>query len=228
MALSQKRFQKQNAPDEEQSSTPEPEQLSTLEPEQLGTPEPEQLGTLDPQRWLEQHGDILFSIAVAQIRDSGIAEELVQDTLLAACTTSEGYQGRASERTWLHAILKHKIIDHIRKESRRRQTSIDIGDDVFLDQRFDAAGHFSPGIKPWEEDPEDALGQKHLQLALQQCIESLPERLSRAFVLREIEGYGGEDVCKALGVSSTNLWVILHRARVRLRDCLNSSWFERE
>ncbi len=184
--------------------------------------------SLEPARWLEQHGNVLFSIALRQVRDASLAEELLQETLLAAFRTSKDYEGRSSERTWLVAILKHKIIDHIRKETRRRKSSSDLEPDVFLEQRFLDDGHFSPGIKPWQEDPADALEQRHFQEAVNKCIEKLPPRLANAFLLREIDGQSAEEVCKALGISTTNLWVMLHRSRVRLRDCLSLNWFERK
>jgi RNA polymerase sigma-70 factor (ECF subfamily) len=183
---------------------------------------------IDPERWLEEHGNSMFNYAMLHLRDTALAEELVQESLVSALRTAGNFAGNASERSWLIAILKHKIIDHIRKVSRQRKYSADLEDDAFVDRNFSDDGHFSPPIKEWVGDPQRALQQKDFQKVLTHCIGGLPERLAQVFTLRELEELETEEICKLLEVSSTNLWVMLHRARLRLRKCLTANWFDEQ
>lgn len=180
---------------------------------------------VDPNQWVDEHGDALFSYAMMHLHNSQEAQELVQDAFVAALGAYENFEGRSSERSWLISILKHKIIDHIRKVSRRRKVMGQLDDDPMLERIFDDRGQFAGGLSPWSEDPSVLLERKDFQVQLEACIASLPERLGRAFMLREVEQLSSDEVCNVLGITSTNLWVMLHRARLRLRTCLEKKWF---
>jgi len=177
--------------------------------------------------WLEEHGDYLYRYSLLRIKNSHIAEELVQETLLAAVKGKDSFQGRSSIRTWLVSILKRKIIDHYRKSSREFAKSHEELDENVISNAFDEHGKWLEGPKSWGGTPHDLIHQKEFLAVLQNCLSHLPERLKNAFTLREMEDLPGEEICKILGVSSTNLWVILHRARQRLRDCIEINWLKR-
>jgi RNA polymerase sigma-70 factor (ECF subfamily) len=185
----------------------------------------------DPTLWLDQHGDYLFRYAMLRLRDEAKAEDLVQETLLAALKGSESFAGRSSERTWLVGILKHKLIDHFRSTSRETPVSDFAADELTHDEFFRSAGewkeHWEVAYAPagWEMTPETAYEQTEFWLVFDGCLSSLSERIARAFTLREVDGHTSEEICEILQVSTNNLWVMLHRARLHLRRCIGMNWF---
>ncbi|MBE0602418.1 MAG: sigma-70 family RNA polymerase sigma factor [Deltaproteobacteria bacterium] len=180
---------------------------------------------VDPSEWVDRYGDYLFRFAMLRLRDRSRAEDLVQETFLAALRERNSFSGDSSEKTWLTAILKHKIYDHFRRQSR--EAPLPGGDlpDLPGDEPFDARGHWTTGPAEWGGNPADLFQQRKFLEQLTKCLETLPPNLGRAFTLREIDGEDTEEICKVLGVTDTNLWVILHRARARLRRCLETRWF---
>ncbi len=182
------------------------------------------------ERWLMEHGDALFRYAYLRLRDHAAAEDVVQETLLAAIRSQDGFAGDSSERTWLVGILKHKVSDHWRrlKRSVPIETSVHADPDDQLEKLFDAAAgdHWRTKPSAWR-DPDAALEQKEFWQALSDCIAALPPAQGQAFSLCEIDGLAGTEACKVLDVAPTNLWVMLHRARLRLRQCLEQHWFAR-
>ncbi len=176
---------------------------------------------LDPKRWLDAYGDLLFRYALAQVGDTALAEDLVQETLLAAWRGRASFSGQASESTWLIGILKHKIADHF------RQIAPDSLEDLDLDRYFDERGHWREGPKGLSE-PEQNLELEQLKAALRLCIEKLPPRFRHLFYLRAVEGLSAEEICHQLPASSTNnVWVMLSRMRFKLRQCLEQAGFGR-
>ncbi len=179
---------------------------------------------LDPTRWLRDHGDVLYRYALARLRDPQTAEDLVQDTFLSALKAADSFAGRSSERTWLVGILKHKIIDHFRK-SKRMFLSEDLETrELPAGTSVDPKGTWTLGQAEWITQPEKAYERKELWKVLNRCIEALNERHKKVYVLRELQEQDAEEVCEALDISPSNLWVSLHRARLQLRDCLNENW----
>jgi RNA polymerase sigma-70 factor (ECF subfamily) len=180
---------------------------------------------LDPEVWVDQHGDYLYRFALARIKDPSVAEDLVQETFLAALGARKNFENRSAVRTWLTAILKHKIVDYFRKYSKE-QASEDIeAIGEAIDSLFDNTGQWK--IKPgkWYVNPMKIYEQKEFLSILYECLAKLPERLANAFILREMEGLSTEEICKALKISATNSWVMLYRARMNLRGCLEMNWF---
>jgi RNA polymerase sigma-70 factor (ECF subfamily) len=182
-------------------------------------------GLLEPQEWVDHYGDQLYRYAFARVQNRMVAEDLVQETFLAALDGRDGFEGRSSEKTWLTAILKHKIIDHFRKMSRQR--SIDEPEDLKKenDYFFDEKGNWKEKPERWDITPDQILHQKQFWKVFLRCLSELSERLGIAFSLRELEGLGCDEICKVLGVSSSNCWVMLYRARMLLRRCLGVNWF---
>lgn len=176
---------------------------------------------IDPSQWVNLHGDVLYRFALLRVGDSSVAEELVQETFLAALKGQQDFKGQSSERTWMIGILKHKIVDHLRQAKREVLTE-DM--DAEVDAYFNEQGGWAvaPSIL---RNPLKSAEQEELRMQLVACLEQLPERLAQAFVLTQIDGLIAEEACKALGITSTNLWVMLHRSRLRLRRCLEGKGF---
>lgn len=177
------------------------------------------------ETWVDEHGDALYSYALSRLRNPSSAEDVVQETFLAALRSQDRYTGKSSPRTWLIGILKHKIVDLIRKESREQPAeeieNMEEPEELF----FDRKGHWR--IKPmeWQVHPGKILEQKEFMAVLLQCLKHLPDRLHRLFILRELEDMSSAEICKELEITSTNLWVMLYRARMRLRGCLTENGF---
>lgn len=178
-----------------------------------------------PEQWVDEHGDVLYRFALSRLSNPSTAEDVVQETFLAALKARDTFSGRSPERTWLIGILKHKIVDLIRKESRELPSEKIEALQSESDLLFDKTGHWRTGPLDWQVHPQKVLEQKEFQAVLRECIEKLPERLRASFVLREMDGEDTEKICKVLGVTPTNLWVVLYRARTRLQGCLSKNWF---
>lgn len=183
--------------------------------------------TVDPSDWVDRYGDYLFRYAVLRLRDRSGAEDLVQETFLAALKNRDSFSGGSSESTWLVGILKHKIADHFRRQSR--EMSLPGGNLPYPpgEDPFNAAGRWATGPVEWGGNPADLFHQKELIEQLKICLSELSPNHANAFTLRDIEGADTQEICKVLNVTETNLWVILHRARMHLRRCLESRWFNR-
>jgi RNA polymerase sigma-70 factor (ECF subfamily) len=183
----------------------------------------------DPNVWLKDHGDYLYGYALRHLRDPGLAEEAVQETLIAAWQGRASYAGDAGERTWLTGILKHKIIDCFRRLRREAGfESFDAareaeGEDALTAASFVADGHWADPPKSWG-DPENTLEQKRFWEALAACLDRLSPPQRAVFSLRELSGLDTEAICKEMDITATNLWVILYRARMALKACLEIGW----
>jgi len=175
---------------------------------------------------VESQRPYLLRYASMQLRNPDAAEDVVQETLLAALTGEAGFAGRSNLRTWLTGILKHKIVDSIRRSSRERP--VDAADPDAetgeFDTLFDERGHWRETPDAWES-PDGALEQKQFLVALEKCLHGLPARTAEAFMMREHLGLDTGEICKELGVTSTHCWVLLYRARMALRLCLEANWF---
>lgn len=183
---------------------------------------------LDPGRWLQEYGDALFHYALLRLRNSANAEDVVQETLLAAFQARASYSGRASEKTWLTAILKHKIIDFIRKQVRESTVDdINALSDATVDNRiddlFDARGQWIHPPQDWG-NPDKVLRNHQFFEIFEHCLEHLKPVQTQIFSLKELAGLSIEEVCKELDITATNCSVILFRARMGLRHCLENQW----
>jgi RNA polymerase sigma-70 factor (TIGR02943 family) len=179
------------------------------------------------EQWLDEHGDYLYRYAIVRLgqHDAEAARDAVQETLIAAWRGREGFQGGSSVRTWLTGILKHKIIDHIRKQVRERELGNELESDP-TSAYFNEDGGWKEAPQPWQGDPESLCLDAQFSEVLMRCIDNLPEKQRHIFSLRELSGESSETVCKDSGISATNLHVIIHRARLALRKCLELNWFK--
>ncbi len=180
---------------------------------------------LDPERWLADHGDALYAYAMARVRRSAVTEDLVQETFLAAMKARERFSGRSTERTWLIGILKHKIIDYFRKDSRERTYEDTETLEAFEKENFTENGHWRKAPSSWPSHPAKSYERKEFWNILHDCLGELKPAHQQAFTLRELEGRDGTEICDILRVSESNLWVMLYRARMKLRSCLEQKWF---
>ena len=176
----------------------------------------------DPESWVEQYGDILYRFALFKVQDSAIAEDLVQETFLAALGAYRNFKGHSTLRTWLIAILKNKSVDHIRKKVRERRSNEiqhlnNTGAENFYGQE-----QWSHRHGKWCETPLNLYAHKEMMDKLSKCLTRLPDRLAEAFIMREIDGLSTKEICEALNITSANCWVMLHRARQRLRSCIEA------
>jgi RNA polymerase sigma-70 factor (TIGR02943 family) len=176
---------------------------------------------------LLEHRVYLMRFARLQLRNDAWAEDAVSETLLAALSKPQSFGNRSQLKTWLVGILKHKVIDLIRSNAREVSLPDRDGDDEAdeLDKlAFRADGHFASPPQAWG-DPQQVLAQGQFFRVLDACVERLPPALGRLFLMREWLELSCEEVCKELSLTPTNLYVQLHRARLRLRECLAIHWF---
>lgn len=182
-------------------------------------------GKIEPCLWVERHGDCLFRYALSRLGETQAAEDLVQETFLAALASRGTFAGRASERAWLLGILRHKLADYCRR-SKHLSSLGDLSPTAnSLEDLFDDRGRWRIKPLPDRTDPGAALERQEFWETFRRCLTQLPARLAAAFTLREVDGLSSEEVRALLEVSANNLWVLLHRARLGLGRCLDLHWF---
>lgn len=174
--------------------------------------------------WVETHGDYLFNFAIGQVRDTNIAEDLVQETFLAALKSQHNFSGRSSERTWLVSILRHKIYDHLRKTCRERAVRVDPLPASNEDAAFEDSLAWIHQIAAESTSPSHRIELAEFRQHLERAMGKLPPRIAQVFQLYSIEERPNQEVCERLNISESNLWVMLHRARKQLRTELNGWW----
>jgi len=180
----------------------------------------------DPSQWVDRHSDALFGYAMLQLGNQEEAQERLQETFLAALQARSTFRGESSERTWLMGILKHKIIDQFRRRKRDSSLAGSEEGELAMKNIFSDKGYWKHEHKRnWADHLDSQAEYAEFLLALELCLAKLPDRMSEAFSLREIQGLKADRICEILGISATNLWTLLHRARALLRDCLDRNWF---
>ena len=176
------------------------------------------------RREVEAQRPYLVRYTALQLRDQDLVEDVVQETLLAALAGESNFAGRSNLRTWITGILKHKIVDAIRRASRETQVSGDAADGPDFDELFEANGHWVEHPASWD-NPDASLQQKQFYSALEGCLKKLPKKTAQVFLMREHLGVETGDICKEMSVTPTHCWVLLYRARMALQQCLQTNWF---
>lgn len=184
--------------------------------------------TINADRWVDDYGDSLFHFALARVKDRDIAEDLVQETFLAAVKSQDRFKGRSSEKTWLFGILKHKVIDHYRKKKSTVYSQDLVDDPENIEALFNAKGGWHVRPAHWLTDPGKAQETREFIDHFYRCLSDLPQRSADAFVYREIDGLSTDEICKHLDITPNNCWVLLYRARMLLRKCLERVGFKRQ
>ena len=174
---------------------------------------------IDATKWVDSYGDALFAFAVSRLRDRNLAEEAVQETFLSALKSIDQFRQTGTEGAWLMGILKRKVIDQVR--SQAKQPTI-MGNDPVVSTLFDTRGNWSKSAKVNGTMRLDSLEREEFRVLFQACLEKLPPTQAMTFWLREVQQESAEEVCKALDISTSNLWVLMHRARLALAECLKT------
>jgi len=177
---------------------------------------------LDPKKWIDNYADQLYAFCQTRINSSNISEDLVQETFLSAWKAKETYKADASEKNWLFAICKNKIIDHYRKN---HGNFISRENDI-TDTYFNSEEHWTAEKEPndWGINGIAHVEKKEFYQVLAKCKQKLKELQQQVFVLKYIEDFDSDQICKILGITSSNYWVLIHRAKLQLRSCLEKNW----
>lgn len=175
--------------------------------------------SLDPSKWIDNYADYLFAHALYRTHDRELSEDLVQETLLSAFNAREQFQGAASEKTWLTRILKNKIIDHYRKQARSPEVPADSAYSYFFNKH---TAHWNPHASPmaWDKSGLEQMEQQDISNVLNHCLSMLPPVWGQIAKMKWIDEENTETICKAFQITPSNLWVIMHRAKLQLRDCI--------
>jgi RNA polymerase sigma-70 factor (TIGR02943 family) len=184
----------------------------------------EQKHTLNTNKWIDNYADYLYNYSISRVNNSDLAKDLVQDTFFAGLKSAKNFQGKASERTWLVSILKRKIIDHYRKiNSKKGQAEVRMS---FYDDGENEGSWLEERVpQSWDNASEKKIENEELRNQLELCINKLPEKYAMVFRMKTVQEFETEEICKELGITSSNLWVIIHRARTQLRKCMEDNWF---
>lgn len=181
----------------------------------------------DPETWVDEYGEYLFRFAMLRLRDAASAEDAVQETFLAAVKGLERYDGRVAFKYWLRAILRNKVVDHVRKSVREDVVEDTETKDLLENFWFKHSGVPTRDPKPWDFEPRKAFEKEEFWEVFRDCLSKLKGPTQQAFALKMLEGQSTEEVCKILDISANNLWVMMHRARAQLKDCLEQKWGRR-
>jgi len=181
---------------------------------------------LNPDLWIENYADYLYNFTMSRINNENVSKDLVQETFLAGLKSAKNFQGKASEKTWLTSILKRKIIDYYRKiNSKKGQAEVRMS---FYDNGENEGNWIEERVpQAWQSETEKSIENDELKSQIDICIDNLPEKYAIVFRMKTILGYETEDICKELEITSSNLWVMIHRARTQLRGCMEENWFNK-
>lgn len=178
---------------------------------------------LDPDKWVDRYADYLFNYTIVRVNDREVTNDLISETFLAALNSMKNFKGDASERTWLISILKRKIIDYYRKiNSNKGKAEVKVSlpegeaEGEWLEEKV---------ADPSDRTAEEAIENKELGLAILECMDKLPEKQAKIFKMKTIDGIDTETICNEFKITPSNLWVIIHRARTFLANCLEKNWF---
>ncbi len=178
---------------------------------------------IDPNKWIDLYSDYLFNYTISRVSDREIAQDLVQETFLAGLKSMKNFKGEASERTWLISILKRKIIDHYRKiNSNKGKAEVRIN---YNDAESEGDWLEERVADPFDKTAEDTLQNNELGDAIHNCLSKLPQKQAEVFKMKTILNHETEAICNELNITASNLWVIIHRARTAMADCLKANWF---
>ena len=178
---------------------------------------------LHPNSWVDRYSDHLYNYTIVRVNDHEVAQDLISETFLAGLKSQKNFKGEASERTWLISILKRKIIDHYRKINSRKGKA-----EVRMNyNNEDAEGDWLEErvSDPFDKTAEDKMVNEELGLAILNCLDGLNEKQATIFKMKTIEGFDTEAICNEFNITPSNLWVIIHRARKAMADCLEKNWF---
>lgn len=178
---------------------------------------------MEIENWVDEYGDALYAFALSRVSDSDLAKDLIQETFLAALKGYDNFEKRSSVKTWLISILKRKIIDHYRMLDSRKTIAMS-----HFFRETGRKGHWTETSSPKGllSESEVILENAELEKTLQECIDNLPEKWKGIVIDKLIEEKDSDEVCKEYDITSSNFWVIIHRAKLQLRACLELNWLK--
>lgn len=178
---------------------------------------------LNPDQWIQNYSDTLYSYTLPRVNDSALAEDIVQETFLSAWKARNSFKGEASEKSWLFTICKNKIIDHYRKKAK--DIVQPIPERSSTDDFFDEAQHWTHEDKPADwGNVEEKIDNKEFYKVLEGCKKKLQQAQQAVFSMKYLEDLDSAEICKALDITPSNYWVLIHRAKMQLRTCLEKNW----
>jgi len=182
---------------------------------------------IDPTKWVETYADELYSFARWKVRNEETAQDLVQETFLSALKSSKGFRGESSEKTWLKAILKNKILDYYRKQYQQIKHEPILDESEGLAYWFAEDGHWKKDRRPesWKNKEADPIESREFYRVLNTCKDKLPPKQQLLFTAKYLDDQDSNEISKELAISSSNYWVLLHRIRIQIRECLEKNWF---
>lgn len=180
---------------------------------------------LNPKKWVDIYSDYLFNFTISRLNDHDLAKDLVQETFLSALKAMKNFKGQASERTWLVSILKRKIIDQYRK-SNSKKGQAEVRMSFYEDGENRGKWIEEKAPSDWGNFGEKDIENEELKAVLDKCIKALPKKQRMVFLLKTVKNYETEEISNELELSSSNIWVIIHRARIQLRECMELNWFK--
>ncbi len=178
---------------------------------------------LDPAKWIDKYADYLYNYTIVRVNDVEIAKDIISETFLAGLNSKDNYKGEASERTWLISILKRKIIDHYRKSNSNKgkaEVRMFFKNEDGEEKNWLEEKAFDPNYK----NAQESLENSELRMAILECLETLSARQVTIFKMKTIDHFDTEAICNEFNITPSNLWVIIHRARVAMADCLKNNW----
>jgi len=177
---------------------------------------------IDPNKWVDRYSDYLFNYAIVRVNNRDIANDLISETFLAGLKSMKNFKGEATERTWLISILKRKVIDHYRKiNSKKGRAEVRI---KYNDPDSEGDWLEEQVSDPFDKTAEDSLENEELGLAIYNCLDTLNEKQAEIFKMKTIDNYDTEAICNAFDITPSNLWVIIHRARKSMAECMEKNW----
>lgn len=181
---------------------------------------------LNPKNWVKNYSEQLFRFALQRVNDRENAKDIVQETFLAAYKNLENFKGEVSEKNWLFIILKNKIIDYYRKKSNQLFSELGECEEAF-ENYFDETGHWKKEFAPrnWNANYNNPVESKEFFEILDRCLRKLSEITRIVFTLKYLDEKESEEICKELMITSSNYWVMIHRAKLQLRTCIEKNWF---
>ena len=196
--------------------------------------EPTEINRLQPEKWVDLYADYLYAYAYNRIQDEEQAKDLVQDSFLSALKAKETFKGEASEKTWLISILKRKIIDLYRKRASHPQQSFEENESYKLAySHYFTEDGLMPGEwkkehapKPWSVTEKSLIEQQEFKNILSRCLSKLPQVWASVFSMKYLEEEESDRICKEMELTSSNYWVIMHRAKLQMRECLEKNWIK--
>ncbi len=182
--------------------------------------------TLNPNKWIDSYADYLYNYTIARVNDSDIAKDLVQETFFSGLRSAKNFEGKSTERTWLISILKRKIIDYYRKiNSKKGQAEVRMS---FYDNGDNEGNWIEERVpQSWDKSAEQNIENDELKSQIEICISKLPQKYAMVFRMKTIQEFETDEICKELDITSSNLWVMIHRARTQLRECMEINWFKK-